>query len=113
MARRRKYQEGHCGHWIEGRCERRLNRSNPTVDLGYPIEPYGRIPAFQNIEEEAEFWDTHNVADHLGTELQFTEVMVNPDLSDRLTIRLDQSDRKELARRAKLKGVGPSTLARI
>jgi CopG antitoxin of type II toxin-antitoxin system len=87
--------------------------SKPTVDLGYPTEPYGRIPAFQNMEEEAEFWDTHDVTDYLGTELQFTEVTVNPELSDRLTIRLDQSDRKELALRAKLKGVGPSTLARI
>ena len=63
--------------------------SKPTVDFGYPTEPYGRIPAFQNMEEEAEFWDTHDVTDYLGTELQFTEVTVNPELSDRLTIRLD------------------------
>lgn len=87
--------------------------TKPTIDLGYPTEPHGRIPAFQNVEEEAEFWDTHDFTEFLGNELQFTEVRVNPELSDRLTIRLDQTDRDELARRAKLKGVGPSTLARI
>ena len=87
--------------------------SKPTVDLGYPTEPYGRIPAFQNIEEEAEFWETHDTTDFLGVELQTVNVTVNPELSDRLTIRLDRSDREALALRAKLKGVGPSTLARI
>jgi hypothetical protein len=87
--------------------------SKPTVDLGYPTESYGRIPAFQNIEEEAEFWETHDTTEFLGVELQTVKVTVNPELSDRLTIRLDQTDRDELALRAKLKGVGPSTLARI
>jgi len=35
--------------------------SYPTVDHGYPTEPHGSIPAFNTIEEEAEFWDTHDV----------------------------------------------------
>ncbi len=35
----------------------------PTVDLGYPTEPHGRVPSFNNIEEEAEFWDTHDFTD--------------------------------------------------
>ena len=26
----------------------------------YPTEAHGAIPAFNNIEEEAEFWDTHD-----------------------------------------------------
>jgi hypothetical protein len=69
--------------------------SKPTVDLGYPTEPYGRIPAFQDIEEEAAFWDTHNAADFIGVELQPVGVTVNPNLSDRLTNRPDQSDRAE------------------
>jgi len=84
----------------------------PTVDLGYPTEAQGRIPAFQNIEEEAAFWDTHDFTDYLDESRPAT-ISVGPELADRLTVRLDQADREELTRRAKEKGVGPSTLARM
>lgn len=30
----------------------------PSVDRGYSTPAHGRIPGFQNIEEEAAFWDT-------------------------------------------------------
>ena len=85
----------------------------PSVDLGYPTEAHGRIPAFQNIEEEAEFWDTHDITEFLGVELQPVEVTVNPELGDRLTVRLERADREALARLARDKGVGPSTLVRM
>lgn len=39
------------------------NKLQPTMDLGYPTDPHGRIPAFNSIEEEAEFWDTHDFTD--------------------------------------------------
>ena len=39
-------------------------QSQPTVDLGYLTEPHGRSPSFANIEEEANFWDTHDVTDY-------------------------------------------------
>ena|SRR5215216_4729959 len=84
----------------------------PTVDLGYPTEPYGRIPAFNNIEEEAEFWDTHDITDFLD-ELRPAKLVLSGELAERLTVRLEQADREELARRAAVKGVGPSTLARM
>jgi CopG antitoxin of type II toxin-antitoxin system len=29
----------------------------------YPTEAHGAIPAFNNIEEEAEFWDTHDTTE--------------------------------------------------
>jgi CopG antitoxin of type II toxin-antitoxin system len=82
-------------------------------ELGYPTEAHGRIPSFANREEEAAFWDTHNITEFVGEELQSVEVTIGPELSNRLTIRLDTADRVELARRARAKGVGPSTLARM
>lgn len=85
----------------------------PTVDLGYPTPAHGRIPAFQNIEEEAEFWDTHSVLDfpdefeYVG----FVEPRAKKDAP--ITIRLDRGDRIRLKAEAEKMGIGPSTLARI
>jgi uncharacterized DUF497 family protein len=84
----------------------------PTVDLGYPTPVHGRIPSFANIEEEAEFWDTHDVTDYLD-ESEPAELTVGSDLAEKLTLRLDQRDRDALRRRARAMGIGPSTLARI
>lgn len=82
-------------------------------ELEYPTEAHGRIPAFANRNEEAAFWDTHDVTEFAGTELKPVEVEIGGDLAERLTVRLDRVDREALARRAREKGVGPSTLARI
>jgi hypothetical protein len=90
-----------------------MRQRKPTVDLGYPTEAHGRIPAFQNIEEEAAFWDTHDVTEFVGTELQPVEVTIGSELAERVTVRLDRADRAELVKRARAKGVGPSTLARM
>ena len=89
-----------------------MSRPKPTVDLGYPTEAHGRIPAFAIVEEEAEFWDTHDFTDFReeSTPVQMT---VGRELEERLTLRLDQADRQALAKYAREKGVGPSTLARM
>jgi hypothetical protein len=89
-----------------------MNAYKPTVDLGYPTEAHGRIPSFANVEEEAAFWDTHDFTDFVA-ESSPVEITVRQDLAERLTVRLDQADRQDLARRARAKGVGPSTLARL
>lgn len=89
-----------------------MSQPKPTVDLGYPTGTHGRIPSFANIEEEAEFWDTHDFTDFLdeSTPVQLT---VGPELAERLTLRLEQRDRQQLVALAREKGVGPSTLARM
>jgi predicted DNA binding CopG/RHH family protein len=84
----------------------------PSIDFGYPTKAHGKIPAFNNIEEEAEFWDTHDITDFLD-ELTPVKLVVGGELAERLTVRLEQADREELARQAAAKGVGPSTLARM
>ncbi|MBA2468369.1 MAG: hypothetical protein H0V37_03070 [Chloroflexia bacterium] len=89
-----------------------MTNPKPTVDLGYPTPAHGRIPAFQNIEEEAAFWDTHSFTD-FGDELIPVKVRVSKHLSVPLSVRLDPRDRVELVRRAQAKGVGPSTLVRM
>lgn len=89
-----------------------MSSHKPTVDLGYPTPAHGRIPSFANIEEEAEFWDTHDTAD-FPDEFTPVEVKVNLELAEKLTLRLDRADRDALTRFAKKKGIGPSTLARI
>jgi hypothetical protein len=83
------------------------------AELGYPTEAHGRIPSFANREEEAAFWEAHDVTEFAGQELQPIDVALGGELAERLTVRLDQTDRQELARRARAKGVGPSTLARM
>lgn len=71
-----------------------------------------RIPEFATRAEEAEFWDTHDFTDFLD-ELRPVQVRVAKNLSQGLNVRLDQSDREELDRRAREQGIGPSTLVRM
>jgi hypothetical protein len=89
-----------------------MSRPKPTVDLGYPTEAHGRIPAFANVEEDAGFWDTHDFTDFPG-ESAPVQVTVGQELAERLTLRLDQADREKLVKHARDKGIGPTTLARI
>lgn len=89
-----------------------MSQLKPTVDLGYPTEAHGRIPSFSSIEEEAAFWDSHDFTDFLD-ESTPVEVTVGRELAERLTLRLDQADRRELVKRARAKGIAPATLARI
>ncbi len=78
-----------------------MTKIKPTIDLGYPTEARGAIPSFKNIEEEAEWWDTHD-AD--GYPVEF---------DDALTVYLDEADHSNLTKFAKRKGIGPSTLAQM
>ncbi|HYI25230.1 MAG TPA: CopG family antitoxin [Thermomicrobiales bacterium] len=91
----------------------RPNKNYSEAELGYPTEAVGRIPSFANRDEEAEFWDTHDLTEFDGVELHPIEVTVGGELAERLTIRLEQDDRSELNRRARAIGVGPSTLVRM
>lgn len=83
----------------------------PTVDLGYPTEAQGRIPAFHNVEEEAEFWDTHDITDYLD-DLDQVEVRVSPHLTSefRYIVQLSREEHDELERQAGAQGSSPSAL---
>jgi hypothetical protein len=71
-------------------------------------------PDFASIEEEAEFWDTHDSTEH---EHEFEPVDVTLEhpikSTSMLSIRLDKETFDALRAIAKPKGLGASTLARM
>lgn len=70
------------------------------------------IPEFKNREGEAQFFDTHDLADY---QHEFKTLKANfaKNLSEGITIRLDPKTLSELRTLAKEKGLGPTTLARM
>jgi predicted DNA binding CopG/RHH family protein len=71
-----------------------------------------RIPRFSSRQEEAEFWDSHDITDYLD-ELQPVEVKVSKNLSEGITVRLDEESLNELRSIAAEQGIGPTTLMRM
>ena len=84
--------------------------TKPRVNFKYPTEAFGRIPSFNNIEEEAEFWDTHDLSEFVGVEFHPVEERSESESNDRLIVQLASADREELAREAEKQGVPPATL---
>ncbi len=70
------------------------------------------IPQFTNREEEAKFWETHNVSDFLD-EFKPINARFAKNLSEGLHIRLNSETLLQLREKAKGKGVGPTTLVRM
>lgn len=68
-----------------------------------------RIPEFATRQQEAEFWDTHDIADYQD-EFKTVRARFARNLSEGITIRLDPETLAELRARAHRKGLGPTTL---
>lgn len=78
-----------------------------------PIEsPESRIPQFASREEEAEWFDTHDLADYQD-ELKTVPARFSKNLSEGLNIRLDRDTLAALREVAREKGIGPTTLVRM
>ena len=71
-----------------------------------------RIPEFRTREEEAKFFDTHDMADYQD-EFKTVKARFAKKLSEGITIRLDTETLLRLRSVAKEKGIGPTTLARM
>lgn len=71
-----------------------------------------RIPTFKNIQEEAEFWDTHDTTD-FEDEFKPVKVRFAKNLSQGLTIRLDPDILHRVRAQAHQRGIGPTTLIRM
>src|SRR5690242_8956365 len=71
-----------------------------------------RIPQFASYEEEAAFWDTHDVSDYWD-ELRPVQVRFARNLSEGITVRLEPETLAELRSYAKEQGIGPTTLMRM
>ena len=71
-----------------------------------------KVPDFKSIQEEAEFWDTHDFTDYVDFS-KAVKIEVSPNLTSVLTIRIEGEDFEQLAQRARELGIGASTLARM
>ena len=73
------------------------------------------IPDFKSIEEEADFWDTHDTTDYQwepAPEVKFSKNLKSI-YQEVVSIRLDESTKKAIEKVAKEKGIGLSTTARM
>ena len=81
-----------------------------------------RIPEFGSIQEEAEFWDTHDTTDfedefhpirvHFAPRLS-DQGMADDALTHKLEVRFDEQTDQALAGAAREQGVKKSTLVRM
>ena len=73
-----------------------------------------RIPKFKTYAEEANFWDTHSLADYWN---EFEDVDIVFDLQkpkeETLVLRLQKNVKDKLERKARSKGLNVSALARM
>jgi glutathione S-transferase len=77
-----------------------------------PDHGKSRIPHFRSREEEAEWWDSHDITEYLD-ELKPAKARFARNLSQGITIRFDPETLARLRDQAKKKGIGPTTLARM
>lgn len=70
-----------------------------------PIKP------FKSLEEEANFWDTHDAIDVLGKDVKVG--FHRAPKSETITIRFEPDDIQKLREEASYLGIGPTTLARM
>lgn len=74
------------------------------------------IPEFTSYEEEAHFWDTHDVTDYWD-EMKPANVTFkiknSGEYSKVLSVRLDEQTYDRINEEARKKGIGPTTLARM
>lgn len=71
-----------------------------------------RIPDFASREDEAAWFETHDLADHQD-EFRTVDARFAKNLSAGINIRLDPATLGALRREARQKGIGPTTLARM
>ncbi len=70
------------------------------------------VPDFRSHEQEAKFWDTHDIADY-QEELKPIKVRFAEHLSGGITVRFDPRTLNLLRTQAKESGIGPTTLIRM
>ena len=70
------------------------------------------IPDFKSYEEEADFWDTHDLTDYWD-EFKPVKVRFAKNLSAGINIRLDPDTLAQVRHIAHEKGIGPTTLIRM
>jgi predicted phosphatase len=70
------------------------------------------IPPFKTLDEEADFWDTHDVSE-FGKVPLMNLPLLETEKEESLTVRLQKSVKTKLTRVARAKGVNVGTLTRM
>jgi len=70
-------------------------------------------PEFSSIEEEAEFWQTHDSEDYYSEPVEEEIQFVPARRTKAMAVRLEPETFAALEKRARALGVGPSTLTRM
>lgn len=70
------------------------------------------VPKFKSLEEEAEFWDTHDTAD-FEEEFKLIKVRVVKNLEHIYSVRFDGQTLADLQVHADKKGIGAGALIRM
>jgi len=81
-------------------------------DVRPPSAQPSRIPTFTSRQEEAEWWDTHDITDYLD-ELEPVEVRFKLKPLESITIDLDAHNMKLLRAAAKKQGIAVEPLIQI
>ena len=70
---------------------------------------HSKIPKFASIEEEAEFWDTHDITDYLD-ELKPVKLKFSGKLAHDVVVRFDSDTFKKVCQTADGQGITPIAL---
>lgn len=74
-----------------------------------PINP------FKSLEEEAEFWNTHDVSKVFkNPKISLSELLsIEPKKEVIMTLRVQKAVKDKIDKAAKMKGINPATLSRM
>lgn len=84
-----------------------FNMSDNDIDL--QMKPKEPIPKFKSYEEEAEFWDTHDVTDYWD-DFAPTHISFKGDLKEGVFVRLDSETLARIREAAIELDISPSAL---
>jgi predicted DNA binding CopG/RHH family protein len=94
--------------------------NNPAKKQESEYERYNRearekphAPEFSSIEEEAEFWQTHDSEDYYSEPVEEEMQFVPARRTKAMAVRLEPETFAALEKRARALGIGPSTLTRM
>ena len=78
------------------------------------IKPKEPIPEFKNVEEEAEFWETHDVGEYLNDFKRIdVELQLEKPKEENIVVRVQKPIKDRLERIARRKGLNISSLTRM
>lgn len=80
-----------------------------NTDIDRVMRPKEPIPKFASYEEEAEFWDTHDLTDYWD-DSKPTQIHFGGQLSEAILVRLDTETLVRLQETATERDVAPTTL---